>query len=407
MRTTLFSFATDLHDEGLEEVLDAVAERGGVGGVTVAVAYHHGRDIFPHNPMRKVRFLEGGTVFFRPDPERYDGPLAPVASQLSQERDVLMELREAADRRSMAVQAWTVFLHNSRLGAEHPECAVRNAFDDVYVTDLCPANPEVRAYAVALAADIMRYRVDTVLSESLHYHPLEHGFHHERYFIDLGATARFLLGLCFCEHCRARAARQGVDGDRVQAFARERIQAAFDAPPDDAGEREVDRDRIRGLADGELGGYLDMRAEAVTSLAADVAEAADAAGGSFTFMDLSGAVKGYATGRPEGDAAPTIAWQLGVDIAALARACHGIEAIGYAYDADRLRFDLTAYRELIGDAASLSVALRPMMPDCDSSENLAEKFALCEELGIERADLYHYGFMRLSTLDRIGAALRR
>jgi hypothetical protein len=407
MHTSIFAFATDLHDEGLETVLDAVTERAGLGGVTMAAAYHHGRDVFPHNPVRKVHFLEGGTVFFRADPDRYEGMLRPFVSRLAQEHDVLADLRDAADRRSLGVRAWTVFLHNSRLGAEHPECVVRNAFGDPYFTDLCPANPEVRRYAVTLAADLMRYRPDEILTESLHYHPLEHGFHHERYFIELGPMARFLLGLCFCEHCLAHAAKRGVDGDRVQSVARDRIQAAFDAPPDDVDASDVDRDRIRDLADGELGGYLDMRAQAVTSLVSQVAEATEAAGGALTFMDLSGAVKGYATGRPEGGPAPSIAWQLGVDITDLAGACHGIQAIGYAYDVERLRFDLSAYKELAGDDTGLAVALRPMAPDCDSTDNLAAKLALCEQLGLERADLYHYGFMRMSALDLIGEAVSR
>ena len=63
----MFAFATDLADEGLEVVLDNVQHRAGVEELTLAVAYHAARDIFPHNPVRKVRYLEGGTVFFRPD----------------------------------------------------------------------------------------------------------------------------------------------------------------------------------------------------------------------------------------------------------------------------------------------------------------------------------------------------
>ena len=47
-------------------MLDNVEQRGGLGGVTVAAAYHEGRDVFPHNPVHKVRFLEGGAVFFPP-----------------------------------------------------------------------------------------------------------------------------------------------------------------------------------------------------------------------------------------------------------------------------------------------------------------------------------------------------
>jgi hypothetical protein len=122
-------------------------------------------------------------------------------------------------------------------------------------------------------------------------------------------------------------------------------------------------------------------------------------------MDLSGAVKGYATGRPTGDAAPSIAWKLGVDVPAIAAACGSLAAIGYAADPERLRFDLAAYEEVAG-GADLSVALRPMAPDCDSPDNLAAKLRVARELGLERAHFYHYGFMRLETLDLVQEALR-
>src|ERR1051326_8063090 len=71
IETSAFAFATDLVDEGVGAVLDNIGGRAGLSGITMAAAYHHGRDIFPHNPRRKVHFLEGGAVFFRPDPARY------------------------------------------------------------------------------------------------------------------------------------------------------------------------------------------------------------------------------------------------------------------------------------------------------------------------------------------------
>jgi len=54
----MFAFASDLVDEGMATVLDNVAGRAGLGGITMAAAYHQGRDIFPHDPRGKVRFLE-------------------------------------------------------------------------------------------------------------------------------------------------------------------------------------------------------------------------------------------------------------------------------------------------------------------------------------------------------------
>ena len=383
MDTSIFCFATDLADEGIETVLDNVQERGGLGGVTVAAAYHDGRDVFPHNPVRKVRFLESGAVFFPPDAVGR-GRLQPPVSEVAH---ILPELVETATRRGLTVRAWTVFLHNGALAAAHPDCAPENAFGDRYVTDLCPANPDVREYARALAADIARLGVTTICSESLHYHGLEHGYAHERYFVPLGPRTRHLLGLCFCGHCLDAA----PDGEAVRELAREEIERVFagGAEPD-AG--ELDRDALHG--------YTRAREEVVSSLTAEVAAAAREHGAELEFIELSGAVKGYATGRPTGAPAPSIAWQSGVDVAAVARACDGIEAIGYAADLERVRGDLDAY----GDAA-VSVIFRPSAPDCDSAEDLRAKVGLARDRGLRRVDFYHYGLMRLDALDWIRAAL--
>jgi hypothetical protein len=74
--------------------------------------------------------------------------------------------------------------------------------------------------------------------------------------------------------------------------------------------------------------------------------------------------------------------------------------IGYAADPERLRGDLRAYGE-----AAVSVVLRPTPPDCDSPDNLRAKVELASELGLRRADFYHYGFMRLDALDWIRTAV--
>jgi hypothetical protein len=389
MNTSIFAFATDLADEGIETVLDNIQRRGGLGGITVAAAYHEGRDVFPHNPVRKVRFLEGGAIFFPPSARGWQGVrLQPPVSEVA---GVLPALVPAAAARELAVRAWTVFLHNGALAEAHPECAPENAFGDRYVTDLCPANPDVRAFACALAADVARLGVASICAESLHFHGLEHGYAHERYFVPLGPTARYLLGLCFCRHCLAAA---GAEGEAARGFARRELERIFAGGAEEPVE-ELERERL-----GELEGYLVAREETVRSLVAEVARAAREEGALLEFVDPSGAAKGYATGRPTGAPARAIAWQLGIDVDAVAAACDGIEAIGYAHDPGRLRFDLDAYGEAV-----VSVALRPMPPDCDSPDNLRSKVELARTLGLRRVDFYHYGFMRLDALDWIRAAV--
>ncbi len=400
----MFAFATDLHDEGLHTVLDNVQDRAGVNGLTMAVAYHDARDLFPHNPVRKVRYLEGGAVFFPPDKARYEGlRLQPRVSELARSEDILGDLCEAAGDRGMRVNAWAVFLHNDRLGFEHPECATQNAFGDRYLTDLCPSNPDVRAYARALASDIARYEVSAVLAESLHFHGLGHGYHHERYFEELGTIGTYLLGLCFCVHCLQAANHAGVDAELVHRTVRDELQHRFSAGGEDQ-LGELTRDALEPIGGQELLGYLEARAQTVTSLADEVSVAVGE-DTSIIFLDLSGAEKGFATGHPEGAATPTIGWQAGIDVAVLSDTCDVVEVTGYAADPERLNFDLDAYQAPIPDSSRVGLLLRPMPPDCRSADNLAAKVALARERGLSRVDFYHYGFCRLHALDWIRRSL--
>jgi hypothetical protein len=403
LETSAFAFAGDLADEGVETVLENVQERAGLTGISPAFVYHAARDMFPHNPRRKVDFLDRGTFFFPPDRALYEGlRIQPRVSPAALEHDVLGETCRKAAARGLSVHAWTVFLHADRPD-ENLDCVTQNAFGDRYPTDLCPANPDVRAYVRAVVADVARYDVATIIGESLQYHGLEHGHHHERYFIELGARGRYLLGLCFCEHCLARAGQAGVDGGAVQTAVREEVQRVFDdAPPAD--EPELERGGLQALADGELISYLDVRDATVATLAAEAADVAAAGGTRLALMDLSGAVKGYATGRPSGSPAADIAWRVGLDLPQLARVTPEFEVLGYAADVDRLRFDLEAYRQRLGEA-SIGLAIRPSSPDCESPENLAAKVRLARELGVARVDFYHYGFVRLAALDWIRTAL--
>jgi hypothetical protein len=405
METSMLAFATDLYDEGFDTVLRNVQERAGVGGLTMAVAYHDARDLFPHNPTRKVRYLEGGAVFFRPDESRYEGlRLQPRVAELVRTSDPLGEVCAAASEREMQVNAWAVFLHNDRLGFVDPVCATQNAFGDRYLTDLCPSNPEVRAYACALASDIGRYEVSTIFAESLHFHGLAHGYHHERYFEELGTIGIYLLGVCFCSHCLEAARRTGVDAETVHRLVRDELEHRLEDGESGGGSEELSRDGLAAIGGEQLLGYLDARIETVSSLAAEVATAAGA-GTSVTFLDLSGAEKGFATGHPTGDAVPTIGWQMGIDVTTLVKACDIIEATGYAADPDRLGFDLDAYRHLLADTSRLGLMLRPMPPDCRSADNLVTKVALARERGLKRIDFYHYGFCRLRSLDWVRQSL--
>jgi hypothetical protein len=406
MQTSLFMFAYDLVDEGYDHVLETVQQRAGASAVTLACSYHHARDVFPHNPRRKVRFLEGGACFFRPDPGRYAGlRIQPTVSRLTDDEDPLERCLATAGRRGMAVRAWTTNLHNTALGTRHPDATLQNAFGDPYITCLCPANPDARAYLCALSADLSARGVQAILLESIGYHGFDHGYHHERTFVPLSPAIRFLLGLCFCEHCCAAMRTSGIDATSLQQFVRHEIEQVFDGAPSTVEDLPVDREALAGLAGGELGAWLTARCGIVSSLVHEITQAIHSAGSAQSIaMDMSGAALGYATGMPTGALAHSRAWEDGLDLRSVAAAADGLAVLAYARDPARVAADLAAYRHILPQDRSLTVGVRPMPPDCLSAAAFAPKAAVIASMGATSMDVYHYGLMRQQQLDWVGAA---
>jgi hypothetical protein len=400
VRTTIATFVEDFLAEGPEQVAANIAQRAGLDGVSIAAAYHASRDVFPHDPHHRVRYSEPGTVLFHPDPRRWRGRrVQPRVAGLSRVRDTFRLSCAAAHAQGLQVTGWTVFLHTDR-GSELADLAPENAYGDRLVTDICPSRQEVRDYAVALAEDVAATGVSVVDAESLHHAPFDHGGHHERDFLPLGETARFLLGLCFCAGCLARAGGAGVDGPRVRGAVRELLDGLFAG----AAEPPLSRDGLGALAGGELAGYLAARTTTVTDLVREVADAVHRHGAALRFCDLSGALKGYASGTPGGSAAAVSSWTLGVDLPAIAATGTLVGALGYSTDPARLRLDLDGYTRLLA-GRPFGVTLRPMLPDSRDAANLAAKVAVTRDFPVAELSFYHYGLAPLSALDWIRAAL--
>ena len=158
-------------------------------------------------------------------------------------------------------------------------------------------------------------------------------------------------------------------------------------------------------ADGELVAYLDARCATVTSLVSEVSDILADQGTRLAFIDFSGGIKGYLSGAPAGAPAAAIGWQFGIDLDEIKDVCPEVVVLGYAADPERVRLDLEAYTEQL--ANDMTVVLRPMLPDCTSADNFAEKVGHVRALGIERLAFHHYGLMRLEGLDWIREALRQ
>jgi len=403
LESTFYVYPEDLVGEGPPVVLDALRDRAGVRGVNLAVTYHASRALHPHNPAGAVFYSDPGVLAFPLDPALWRAsrlrPGAPSAAG-----DLLAELCAGAGERGMDTNAWTVFFHSDRLGFEHPDCATRSAFGDPFSTDLCPANPVVQEYAHTLVESVARHPVRDIRAESLHYHPWRHGYHHEFQFVQLRPLDELLLGLCFCEHCRAVARGAGIDIDAVQRVTRSTLEERFAAAPEaDPENAEPTLEDLRRLAGADLDRFLAERARVVTSLTAALRRRAEAHGTSLTFVDLTGVVKP----APVGEAASLSidnGWRNGMDAAALAKEGSAIAALAYGAGVGDLAADLDGYLRRV-PADRLTVSLLPWWPDCLDATVLAEKVGEIRARAIPRVDFWNYGLVPSAALDWVRQAL--
>ncbi|RGA03988.1 hypothetical protein DI270_016205 [Microbispora triticiradicis] len=397
MDSALYVFVEDLRAEGVRGLLDR-ASAYGVRGVAVAAVYHQARDVTPHGATRLTLRRDG--VHFPPPEDLFGGlRLAPPVQPGAEDRPI-EELRVACAERGLRLHGWAVFLRNTAIGLAHPDVTVENCFGDRGApADLCPAHPDVRAYAVALARAVARQGVDTVVAESLHFA----AFGYERCSVPLGPMDAFLFGLCFCPHCMSRAADLGVNAETARQECARIVGGVLDGDP--PAEGEVTRAALTAYAGPEAVAYARARSESVTSLVGEVAAAVTAEGARLTFADATGAAKGYAHGLPSAALAAHDSWQLGIDLVALGDLVPSFAVLGYARDPARIADDVAAYRRSIGKNPELRVVLRPGAPDTDSADRLAAKVRAARTAGAGAVDFHAYGLASFDALTRITGAL--
>ena len=357
-----YCYPWNVHEPG---VLLGELEGAGLSHVTVAAAYHAGKFIQPRDPVRRVYFPEDGTVYFRSKADHY-GRLQPQMATLTQRRDVLAALCDA-DR--LPVRAWTVLNHNSRLGWKHPEAVVRNAWGDAYYYSLCPSNPDVRAYDVALCADLAgRYALDSLLLESPGWLTYDHGYHHEFAQLDCSAELNELLGLCFCSACVDGAQAAGIDAEALRHAVRTRADALLSGD-----EREAERPGL------DLGAYRAWRCSVVSSLCAQIRAAVRP---EVRVRIISTCQRPHATCHLEGG-----------DLKGMDAASDGLELPIYQPSAAAAEQDLKSVVAQGIAPERLSVILRPGLPDMTSEAQLTDTLARVAACGVGDVSFYNYGLL--------------
>ena len=376
MTAAVYAYPWNFHDP------DAAVARIralGAGEISLAASYHAGKFLQPGDVQARVYFPEDGAVYFRP--RKTYGLVQPQVAALTEKQDVLAEL---CGRDDIAINAWIVLNHNTRLGMLHQELTVRNAFGDAYPYSLCPSHPEVRTYAVTLCADISEnYRLKSLLLESPGFLVYSHGFHHEFAQVRQSAWLDAMLGLCFCDHCRKGATDAGIDAAGLAT----RIRAAVDRYLDDDVEPSLDD---WNADDRDLAGFHRWRCQVVTSLVAEIRAAVNPA---VRVKVIATCQRPHATAYLEGH-----------DLVGLDAAGDGLELPLYQSTPEAVVAD-GAYVLARVPPVRTSVILRPGYPDMASQGDLIAALNGLRAQGINDFAFYNFGMLRKANLEWLAVAL--
>jgi hypothetical protein len=209
----------------------------GVQQATLAAAYHSTRALTPRHPRHRIVTAEHASVLY-PTDARWEGrALRPYAAGDWAPGDAFGEAAEQLSEAGLDVHTWVVLAHNSRLGAEHPDTSVVNAYGDRYPWAPCIAQPATRAYLIDLAVEAaLRPGAAGTELESLGWYGLQHLHAHDKTGgVPLGDAGMYLMALCFCGTCREGYGEQGLDADSLAAAVRAALEPLWQGAPDDGG----------------------------------------------------------------------------------------------------------------------------------------------------------------------------
>jgi len=201
-------YAWDLHDEGIEHILDNLQSMAEVNSVYLVALMHYERrpltsPTFPHNPVRQTWQAEDSKIYWHPDLTMYKRikPELSAYDWLNQ-TDWVNDLVTAARKRGLKTGAELshTLMSREKGEGEYADCVQQ----DIHgvprkiagrALPLCPNSIDAQEYTLALFSDLTKnHDVDFVQTCMIPFMPG-------------GADT----GGCFCNSCMKAAEAQGID----------------------------------------------------------------------------------------------------------------------------------------------------------------------------------------------------
>lgn len=266
-------FASDLMDEGPDAAFARLRGEIGVDGVVIDAVAPARLALRPRVTEAPKIASHEAAAWFQPESKHYAGArLRPNTAKAIKSRNLFARLCEAAAAQGLSISARVNPLNNETLAERHPNAACVDVFGRVHDSRLCPSNPDVREFVLAVVEDIStNYPIEVIeladvdkgvglysRRESTAGEPPRATFLHGLAGSEIIGD---LIGLCFCPSCRHLAVERSVDAEQAAATIHEHFDslAALNHHPWDDFARFVEEN-------GTLASYVGVQGDAVESL---------------------------------------------------------------------------------------------------------------------------------------------
>lgn len=391
----IYAFLHAFQKDNVSQVLSELRESG-FTGVNLALNYHASRDIFWSNGPQVV-YLKEGFHYYKPNDIFYkDTEFFPNRESTYENSALFEKISDAGADFNLKINAWAVYFHNLELARDKPEFTVTNVFGNHFLTDICPSSPQAQNYAFSLTKDLCSRGIYSLLLESIRFHNFDHGYHHERLFINISDVTRFLFYLCFCRYCEMNFQNLGFNVISLKKKIIEVLNLALNAEHDPWLHLKLSKNLLAEVVGHGILDYLNIREGIVTGIYARISNICKESGVISKFLDPSMLLNGDSENPLENS------WIAGLNVKEINQVIDICEGVYFSKDSIN---NTHIYKN--SEAKRLGASLTPLYPFMENEHQLSRLLQKLIEDGFLDFDFYAYNLMTRSQFSIMANSIQR
>lgn len=385
----LFALPHSIINGSSQSFVSEIANNG-FTSLNLCLKYHASRNLFVRHGMSMMH-LEDGAHYYETNSRFYSekeiAPLTNSAHISMQKMDLLVS---AAKQSKVALGAWSVFLHDSKLAASRPDCVSTNVFDQKLNPNLCPSNPSVRAYVIGHVREMLNIGFTHIAFESINFAPFKHNEHHERFFFNSSPITDYLLSLCFCTYCKSLMDSGGIDVHQAREVISLLIQTSLETD-DPLLDLKLTQENLVSLIGNIFLDIQKVREEVISDFHCEISVLLHKHSVTSRFLD-STPLSNRTSETPYDDL-----WIQGASIKNVASSFTAIEPLLYRWTTQENEKLGENYQKL---PIPSILAIRPVYPDVNTFDELEERLSHMFALKMP-LDFYLYDIIRPREMELI------